>query len=185
VAAATDGFWRRLARALNPFGRARRRDGEDAAADASAASVDPETDARREAARIAKREGAWGEAQAARWLRRELGWKILAQNVRYGPRLELDIVARQKEPSVLVFVEVKTSRSERHGRPYDRVDDAKRRAQSRAALRYLRELKVPVPHIRFDVVEVVGFSENAEAPVIRRIENAYPMEFGRRQGARR
>lgn len=175
MAAETGGFWRRLALALNPF--AKPRPAPATPAPATPAPSDPAA-ARREAALAAQREGAWGEELAARWLRRELGWKILARNVRYGPRLELDIVARQKSPPVLVFVEVKTSRSESLGRPFARVDAAKRRAQSRAALRYLRALKAPVPHIRFDVVEVVGLPDHPAPPLVRRIENAFPMDFG-------
>lgn len=132
---------------------------------------------RREQAEEAKRNGAWGEEQAAKYLTETLGWEVLARNVRYGPKLELDIVARQKSPEVLVFVEVKTSRNERMGRPYARVDERKRRTQSKAALRYLRSLRGAVPRLRFDVVEVVGWYQGGTAPVIRRIENAFPMAF--------
>lgn len=134
---------------------------------------------RREKAEDAKRNGEWGEERAAAYLTEVLGWEVLARNVRYGPKLELDIVARQKVPEVLVFVEVKTSRNERRGRPYARVDERKRRTQSKAALRYLRGLRGAVPRMRFDVVEVVGWYQSGTDPVIRRIENAFPMAFGK------
>lgn len=144
----------------------------EAAARAEAAKT-----ARQAAAEAARREGEWGEAQAAAFLQDTLHWKILGRNVRYGPRLELDIVARQPDPAVLVFVEVKASRDETFGRPYARIDAAKRRAQSRAALKYLRSLHAPVPAFRFDVVEVVGEPEAPNPPVIRHIANAFPMDF--------
>ena len=47
--------------------------------------------------------GAWGEEQAARWLRRK-GYTILERNYacRFG---EIDLIARKRE--VIAFVEVK------------------------------------------------------------------------------
>lgn len=159
--------------------RRRKGDGDGGGRDEAAA------ERRREHAEEAKRNGAWGEERAAAYLTEVLGWEVLARNVRYGPKLELDIVARQKEPAeVLVFVEVKTSRDERMGRPYARVDERKRRTQSKAALRYLRGLRGAVPRLRFDVVEVVGWYQSGTAPVIRRIENAFPMAFGKAEEAK-
>lgn len=97
--------------------------------------------------------GAWGEALAARRLADD-GCVILGRNVRFGPRDELDLVVRDGQ--VLVFVEVKTRQSEDYGAPVAAVDRAKRRALSRAAMRYLRALKYRPMYLRFDVVEVVG-----------------------------
>ncbi|MDD2240084.1 MAG: YraN family protein [Kiritimatiellae bacterium] len=118
-----------------------------------------------------QRTGAWGEALAARLLRRK-GYRILGRNVRFGSRCELDLVARSPAPETLVFVEVKTRRSDTFGRPMVAVDRAKRRALGRAAHRYLRHLKVRPSHIRFDVVEVIGLP-TGDPPVIRHIENAF------------
>ncbi len=119
----------------------------------------------------AHRAGAWGEETAARWLERK-GYRILGRNVRFGSRCELDLVARSPAPDALVFVEVKTRRSERFGRPMAAVDRGKRRALGRAAHQYLRRLKVRPPRIRFDVVEVIG-TPGGEPPVVRHIENAF------------
>ena len=119
--------------------------------------------------------GRWGELEAAAFLRRK-GWKILARNVRYGGRLELDLVARQRNPDTLVFVEVKTSESERFGRPWSRVDAVKRKTMAKAAWRYLKRVRRGASLRRFDVVEVVGRMDAREPPTIRHIENAFQPE---------
>lgn len=116
--------------------------------------------------------GLWGENLAARFLERA-GLKILGRRVRVGTRDELDLVARDGES--LVFVEVKTRRSEDFGRPVSAVDRKKRHAMSRAAVRYLAKLKYPRVFFRFDVVEVVGCPEDDE-PELRHIRNAFPLD---------
>ena len=129
------------------------------------------------AAERKRRVGRWGEDVAAERLKAE-GWKILGRNVRFGPRMELDIVARQKTPPVLVFVEVKTRKSEFLGRPFASVDASKRRAQERAARKYLQKLGSRRPdHWRFDVVEVVGDPDSGTPPTVRHIEAAWPASF--------
>ncbi len=117
------------------------------------------------------RAGLWGEDKAGDFLK-DKGYTILGRRVRIGSRDELDLVARQGE--ILVFAEVKTRRTEDFGRPFVAVDRAKRHALSRAAVRYLQKLKAPVS-FRFDVVEVIG-TEGDQAPVIRHIENAFPLD---------
>ena len=82
--------------------------------------------------------GLWGEEQAAKFLEGR-GYRILGRRVRVGRRDEIDLVARAGE--TLVFVEVKTRRGEDFGRPAEAVDRDKRRALSRAAIRYLRRLR--------------------------------------------
>ena len=116
--------------------------------------------------------GIWGEDHAARWLA-EHGWKILGRRVRVGDRDEFDIVARDGE--ALVFVEVKTRRSEFFGSPGSAVDTAKRHSLSRAAVRYLHTLKAPMVNFRFDVIEVIG-ARGDHDPVIRHIPNAFPLD---------
>lgn len=125
-----------------------------------------------------RRFGAWGEQVAADFLQTK-GFRILGRNVRFGSRCELDLVARAPGPEVLVFVEVKTRRSEDFGRPVSAVDRGKRRALGRAALRYLHRVKAKPAHIRFDVVEVVG-APGAGEPVVRHIENAFSLGPGYR-----
>ena len=132
----------------------------------------------RRARPVAHLAGAWGEETAARFLRAK-GYKILGRNVRFGSRLELDVVARSPEPETLVFVEVKTRRTEKFGRPMDSVKRDKRRMIGRAATRYLQKLKVRPRRIRFDVVEVVGAPGDSK-PLIRHIENAFSLGPGYR-----
>lgn len=119
------------------------------------------------------RSGAWGEELAARHLRAK-GYRTLGRNVRFGPRRELDLVARDPRTDTLVFVEVKTRQSEDFGRPMAAVNRGKRRAFGRAVVRYLRQLRQRPAHVRFDVVEVVGQPGDA-TPVIRHIANAFSL----------
>ena len=123
---------------------------------------------------VAKRPsaGLWGEAQAERALRQK-GYAILGRRVRVGHRDELDLVAR--DGAVLVFVEVKTRKTEAFGRPDAAVNRAKRHYLSRAAVRYLKHLRAPPDAFRFDVVEVIG-AVDTPAPLIRHIENAFPLD---------
>mgnify|MGYP001613901705 CR=1 FL=1 len=118
--------------------------------------------------------GKWGEKEAARHLRRK-GYYILGERVRLDRRDELDLVARDGE--VLVFVEVKTRRSEGvFGRPSDAVNRKKRRVISRAAVRYLKRLEKKPQYIRFDVVEVIG-SISEGVMDLRHIENAFSLSY--------
>ncbi len=102
--------------------------------------------------------GIWGESQAALFLEKQ-GYEILSRRFRVTVRDEFDIIARQG--STLVFVEVKTRKSEVFGRPAAAVNRSKRHCLSRAAIRYLRRIGHPV-YFRFDIIEVVG-SENGLA----------------------
>jgi putative endonuclease len=116
--------------------------------------------------------GEWGEKKAARLLRKK-GLRILGRRVKVGTRDELDLVARDGQS--LVFIEVKTRGSEAFGRPVSAVDRSKQHLLSRAAVRYLKALKNPPVAFRFDVVEVVGSPEHGD-PVLRHIENAFPLD---------
>ncbi len=118
------------------------------------------------------RVGEWGEAEAARYLKKQ-GFKVLGRRVRIGRSDELDLVCR--DGVALVFVEVKTRRSEAFGRAASAVDRRKRLALSRAAIRYLKRLKEQPDCFRFDVVEVIGSPEEG-VETVRHIENVFPLE---------
>lgn len=118
------------------------------------------------------RPGEWGENVAEDHLKREK-YRILGSRVRLDNRSEIDIVA--VDGKVLVFVEVKTRKSEQFGAPVESVKKAKRHALSRSAVRYLRGLRFRPVNIRFDVVEVIG-EEGDDDPVVRHIENAFPLD---------
>ena len=116
--------------------------------------------------------GRWGEEVAAQLLKKKR-YKIVGQRVRVGKRDEIDMIA--KEGSTLVFVEVKTRKNEAYGRPFSAVNKAKRKHLSRAAVGWLKRTKSEPDYIRFDVVEVIG-EPGGDAPEIRHIENAFPLD---------
>jgi len=94
--------------------------------------------------------GRRGESLACRALKRQ-GYHILARRLR--SRLgEVDIVAR--EGAVLVFIEVKTRRSGKFGRPVDAVGPRKRRKLITLARAFLKRRRLGEEPVRFDVVSV-------------------------------
>ena len=118
--------------------------------------------------------GRWGERFAEQHLR-EAGLRIRARRLRVGKRDEIDLLAQDGEQ--LVFVEVKTRRSERYGRPIAAVDRAKRQRLSRAAVRYIKRLPSPKIYFRFDVVEVIGCPEDPPDKIlVRHIPNAFSLD---------
>jgi putative endonuclease len=117
--------------------------------------------------------GIWGEKVARRELSGK-GYRIIGQRVQLDARTEIDIVARDGE--TLVFVEVKTRKGEGFGRPAESVNRRKRHALSRAAVRYLKMKSFPQVNFRFDVVEVVGEKKAGGPPIVRHIENAFPLD---------
>lgn len=114
--------------------------------------------------------GATGEKLACRYLRKH-GFKILYRNFRGRSGGEIDVVCREGE--TLVFVEVKTRTREDFGRPFDAVDQQKRKRISRGALAWLRMLDNPDIFFRFDVVEVI--LSNDAPPRIELLRNAFPL----------
>jgi putative endonuclease len=110
--------------------------------------------------------GRWGEEEAARYLQR-LGMKIVKRNLR-TPVGEIDIIARQGK--TLVFIEVKTRRSDAFGTPQEAVGPTKQRQIIRTALWYLGDGKGKGLQPRFDVVAVRPGSQGAQ---IEHIVNAF------------
>jgi putative endonuclease len=118
------------------------------------------------------RTGRWGEKMAAEHLR-TCGMKVVGSRVRVGRHDELDLIARDGD--LLIFVEVKTRRHERYGRPATAVNQAKRKRMSRAIVRYVKRMKTPPKHIRIDIIEVLG-SPNDGVQEVRVIQNAFSLE---------
>ena len=96
--------------------------------------------------------GTLGEDAAAEYLKKKK-YKIIERNHKntYG---EIDIIARYKKD--IIFVEVKTRRSDEYGRPYDAVNYYKQNRIIRAAKSYLYKNKIFDINVRFDIVEVYG-----------------------------
>jgi putative endonuclease len=112
--------------------------------------------------------GQRGEAAAARHLRR-LGYKIVARRDRsYGG--ELDLVA--VDGRTIVFVEVKTRRSQEAGHPVEAVDAAKQRRLARAADVFLKRHGLSDYAGRFDVVAVT-WPEGRRRPVVEHFPSAF------------
>jgi putative endonuclease len=96
--------------------------------------------------------GQRGEAAAARFLRRR-GYKILARGDRRGPG-ELDLVVLARDRKTIVFVEVKTRRSDEAGHPLEAVDQLKQRRLTLLAVTFLKRHRLLQLPARFDVVAV-------------------------------
>ena len=98
--------------------------------------------------------GLYGEDLACKYLQAK-GYVILERNFRCRRFGEIDIVA--SKAGVLSFIEVKTRRSSRYGKPAEAVTLAKQRKIYRVAQYYLqmRGLASRIPVLSFDVVEII------------------------------
>lgn len=95
--------------------------------------------------------GILGEQEACTYLSKR-NYRILERNWHSG-HLEVDIIAEWF--GEIVFVEVKTRRSERFAPAEDAVDMRKQEHLVKAALAYLSEKGLDAPY-RFDIITVVG-----------------------------
>ena len=117
--------------------------------------------------------GKWGEQLAADFLIKQ-GYSILAQNAR-TPYGELDLVAKQtgtfkRDETTIVFVEVKTRRSQSYGYPEESITTRKQEHLISAALHFLQENPDLESDWRIDVIAIEHY-KNRE-PIIRHFENA-------------
>ena len=112
--------------------------------------------------------GELGERAAARFLKR-LGYQIVLtrHRLRYG---EVDIIA--VDGQTVVFVEVKTRRTESQGRAADAVDAKRQARMTRAALAFLKSHGLLEYSSRFDVVEVI-WPTGQKRPEINHLQSAF------------
>ena len=112
--------------------------------------------------------GLRGEQVARRYLKRQ-GWQILASRSQelLG---ELDLVA--VDQGTIVFVEVKTRRSQQAGLPAEAVDDRKQRRLARLALVYLKRQRLLGYPVRFDVIGLT-WPETSRRPMIKHVRGAF------------
>ena len=80
------------------------------------------------------------------------GFEILRRNWRAG-RKEIDLIV--KKDTLLVFVEVKASSSDKFGHPSERVDNRKIANLTEVARQFLITEKISGVDLRFDVVTFV------------------------------
>ena len=113
--------------------------------------------------------GAWGEALAAQYLTKKR-YKILAHGYRcrYG---EIDLIVSNRK--YLVFVEVKTRKSDRFAEAREFVDIHKQERLRSTAEMYLSNYPTKLS-VRFDVIEIYAPDGIAtQNPVIRHLEDAF------------
>ena len=118
--------------------------------------------------------GNRGERLAARYLRRQ-GFKILTRQYsnRWG---EIDLIALDGD--CLVFVEVKTRRSNEAGDPVEAVTFRKQKQLTKLALTYLKRHNLLEHSARFDVVTIL-WPTNSRTHEINHYRNAFsPVGFG-------
>jgi putative endonuclease len=113
--------------------------------------------------------GRTGEEAAAAYLRRN-AYRIIARGFRMF-RGEIDIIAY--DGPTLVFVEVKTRRTEVFGRPEEAVTPAKQEQVRRIATAFLMKNRIAenLTPCRFDVLSVVPMEGRGFR--VRHIKNAF------------
>ena len=110
--------------------------------------------------------GKLGEQLAVDYLARQ-GYSILERNF-YFQKAEVDIIA-QKEPGVLVIVEVKTRNSDFFGDPQEFVSRAKINLLVKAANEYVLSNDLDA-EVRFDVIAVL---KNKYEERVQHFEDAF------------
>ena len=118
--------------------------------------------------------GTHGEDLAVRHLE-ALHWRVIARNVKVGPRDEIDLVAIDVSGE-LVCVEVRSARSGAFGAPEERVDGRKvghlyRAAQAFGRSQGAREMGVGAHKARVDLVVV---DMRGPKPAIRHLRRLEP-----------
>jgi putative endonuclease len=112
--------------------------------------------------------GVRGERVVAGHVRRELGMKLVARNVRC-PGGELDLVAL--DGSDMVFIEVRTRRDESAGPPEMTLGAQKRKFLIRSARWFIASRRLEHWNPRFDVAAVIW--PPGGKPVVRYHRNAF------------
>ena len=95
--------------------------------------------------------GTFGENLAADHCRRVLGYRQIVRNWRYK-RDELDLICQDGE--VLVFVEVRARSESALVSGFYSIGRHKKEVLRRGCGNYLKQLKNPPKHFRFDIIDV-------------------------------
>jgi putative endonuclease len=114
--------------------------------------------------------GRRGEKIAVRFVRKS-GYKVLFRNFRAKAGGEVDLVCRDRNAKVLVFIEVKTRTTNLFGDPHQAVTFSQQGRITRAAKEWLRLLDDRGIPYRFDIVEIVMEPQLQ----IRLIQNAFQL----------
>jgi putative endonuclease len=109
--------------------------------------------------------GQQGEDLAAQYLQAQ-GYRLIGANYRIRTG-EIDLITREKE--TLVFVEVKSRKSQKFGNPLESIDQIKLQKLIKVALTYVREYNWSGPFR----IDVIGIDWNApNGPKIQHLKNA-------------
>ena len=108
--------------------------------------------------------GRWGEEVAAQYLEGK-GYQMLERDWRCGHR-DIDSIARNAQP--VVFVEVKTRRTNDFGEPFEAVGYYKCRNLLAAINHYIKYKRLDL-ETRFDVISIVA--QDLSNPAIQHIED--------------
>jgi len=112
--------------------------------------------------------GKYGEAVAATYLKAK-GYKIIKQNYRTSLG-EIDIIAKDKD--TIVFIEVKSRKTNYFGNAKQAITPKKQKKISMAALLYLKKEKKSNAKARFDVITIQPGKTDPEI-----IKNAFELAY--------
>lgn len=115
--------------------------------------------------------GKKGEDTAERYLKRH-GYRILEKNFK-SPSGEIDIIALDK--GTIVFIEVKTRRSNEFGPPELSVNSIKRQKLVKSAFNFLSRKRVKDTPCRFDIVSITE-SPDGKDQRVSLIKDAFEVE---------
>ena len=104
------------------------------------------------AQRKANNLGASGENKAGKFLLKN-NYQILARNFRFK-KLEIDLIALDKDEDEVVFVEVKTRKSNSFGEPALAVTSKKMRNLQQAGQAFLAQHQLE-KNFRFDIISIL------------------------------
>jgi len=116
--------------------------------------------------------GKYGEDLASKYLEAK-GYKIKERNYRTFLG-EIDIVCEYK--GNIVFVEVKTRRSEKFGYPEEAINLNKQQKIIKNALCYLSKYHLWEKNCSFDVI-LISISKNRDLKKIKHIRNAFCLDI--------
>lgn len=105
--------------------------------------------------------GRFGEAVACRFCKKRLKYRIIVRNWRCG-RYEIDLVCRDGD--VLVFIEVRARQERALISGYYSIDSKKKASLENGCKAYLRQMKTPPKHFRFDIIEVILHEDGRGEP---------------------
>ena len=116
-----------------------------------------------------KKTGSRGENIASQFLE-DNGYKIVQRNFRYSTFGELDIIA--KKDGTLVFIEVKTYKTEEFGEPLLLVNRKKQDKIRKLAQIFMLQKNISDIDCRFDVIGIKIARGGTDSTVMH-IENAF------------